>query len=72
MSTGVPSQTAQGQKSADMSTSANANGTASELGIESTDIQIAAGVQLSAQQKVLVGSVLDVLFQSALIHRGEC
>ena len=55
MSTGIPSQTAQTQKVAEMSTSS----TPSELGIEST-VQIAPGVELSSRQKVLVGSVLDV------------
>jgi hypothetical protein len=59
MSTGIPSSTAQVQKSAEMSTSASSNG--SDLGIESTDIKTATGVSLSPQQRVLVGSVLDVL-----------
>jgi hypothetical protein len=59
MSTGTPSSTAQAQKSAEMSTSASSSG--SDLGIESTDIKTATGVSLSPQQRVLVGSVLDVL-----------
>ena len=54
MSTGVPSQTAQAQKSAEMSTTSS-----SDLGIEST-VNIATGVSLSSQQKLIVGSVLDV------------
>ena len=58
MSAGIPSSTAQVQKSAEMSTSASSNG--SDLGIESTDIKTATGVSLSSQQTVLVGSVLDV------------
>jgi hypothetical protein len=58
MSAGIPSSTAQVQKSAEMSTSASSNG--SDLGIESTDIKTATGVSLSSQQRVLVGSVLDV------------
>ncbi|KAH8747901.1 hypothetical protein BGZ57DRAFT_970382 [Hyaloscypha finlandica] len=58
MSTGTPSSTAQVQKSAEMSTSASSNG--SDLGIESTDIKTATGVSLSPQQRVLVGSVLDL------------
>jgi hypothetical protein len=33
---------------------------ASELGIENTNIETGPGVELSADQKVLVGSVLDV------------
>jgi hypothetical protein len=59
MSTGIPSSTAQVQKSAEMSTSASSN--VSDLGIEGTDIRTATGVSLSPQQRVLVGSVLDVL-----------
>lgn len=58
MSAGIPSSTAQVQKSAEMSTSASSNG--SDLGIESTDIKTATGVSLSSQQRVLVGGVLDV------------
>jgi hypothetical protein len=58
MSAGIPSSTAQVQKSAEMSTSASSNG--SDLGIESTDIKTATGVSLSSQQTVLVGSILDV------------
>ncbi|KAE9376412.1 hypothetical protein N431DRAFT_479682 [Stipitochalara longipes BDJ] len=55
MSTGVPSQTAQAQKSAEMSTSSSP----SDLGIEST-VNTATGVSLSSQQKLIVGSVLDL------------
>jgi hypothetical protein len=57
MSTGVPSETAQIQKQSNMSTSSTPS--ASDLGIES-DIKTATGVSLSSQQKVIVGSVLDV------------
>ncbi|TVY31980.1 hypothetical protein LSUB1_G008158 [Lachnellula subtilissima] len=55
MSTGVPSSTAAAQKNADTNAPS-----ASELGIENTNVQTAAGVDLSAQQKLLVGSVLDL------------
>ena len=56
MSADTPSETAQAQKSANMITSTNA----SDLGIESTDIKTATGVSLGGQQKLIVGSVLDV------------
>jgi hypothetical protein len=55
MSTGNPSGTAQAQASADASAPSF-----SSIGIKRTDIQTAPGVNLSEQQKVLVGSVLDV------------
>jgi hypothetical protein len=55
MSSGVPSQTAQAQKSADSSVPSM-----SDLGIENQNIKTDAGVDLSSQQKVIVGSVLDV------------
>ncbi|KAN0116861.1 hypothetical protein V8E51_002838 [Hyaloscypha variabilis] len=55
MSSGVPSQTAQAQKSAEMSTSSSP----ADLAIEST-VNTALGVSLSSQQKLLVGSVLDL------------
>jgi hypothetical protein len=57
MSTGVPSETAQIQQQSNMSTSSTPS--ASDLGIES-DIKTATGVSLSSQQKVIVGSILDV------------
>jgi hypothetical protein len=63
MSTGIPSKTAQVQKSANMSSSTNTDLSANDLGIESR-VQTASGVQLSSQQKVLVGSVLDVFLPS--------
>jgi len=47
MSVGNPSQTAQAQKSADVSTHSTSS---SDLGIESTNIQ-------NARQKMIVGSV---------------
>lgn len=40
----------------------------SEFGIESTNINTATGVELSAQQKILVGSVLDVDHPPLIIH----
>lgn len=55
MSAGTPSGTAQAQASAD----ANAP-SFSSIGIKRTNIETAPGVNLSEQQKVLVGSVLDV------------
>lgn len=55
MSSGTPSATAQAQKDADMKAPST-----SDLGIENTDIKTAAGVDLSQNQKVIVGSVLDV------------
>jgi len=55
MSTGVPSSTAQAQQASNAS-----DPTSNELGIENTNVKAAAGVDLSAQQKLLVGSVLDV------------
>lgn len=55
MSTGVPSSTAQAQQASKASAP-----TGNELGIENTNVKTAAGVELSAQQKLLVGSVLDV------------
>jgi len=56
MSAGIPSETSQVQKSAEMSTSSSS----SDLGIESTNIQTASGVSLNTQQKMIVGSVLDL------------
>ncbi|KAF8865629.1 hypothetical protein BDZ45DRAFT_711174 [Acephala macrosclerotiorum] len=56
---GIPSETAQLQKQANMSTSASASGKEHELGVES-QVNSAAGVQLSGQQTLLVGSVLDL------------
>jgi hypothetical protein len=55
MSSGVPSQTAQAQKATDTNAPSM-----SELGIENQNIKTDSGVDLSAQQKVIVGSVLDV------------
>jgi hypothetical protein len=37
-----------------------AGGATNDLGIENTNIKTAPGVDLSAEQKVIVGSVLDV------------
>lgn len=58
MATGVPSGTAQAQASADASAPSF-----SSIGIKRTNIETAPGVNLSEQQKVLVGSVLDVSFR---------
>ncbi|KAJ0123885.1 hypothetical protein J7T55_012356 [Diaporthe amygdali] len=55
MSTGTPSGTAQAQATAD----ANAP-SFSSIGIKRTNIESAPGVNLSEQQKVIVGSVLDL------------
>ncbi|PBP15871.1 hypothetical protein BUE80_DR013356, partial [Diplocarpon rosae] len=66
MSTGVPSSTAGAQAQA-LSTAPAGSDTAS-LGIESTDIQTATGVELSGKQRVLVGSVLD-LFKGKPTHQ---
>jgi len=57
MASQTPSSTAQVQKDAQNSTR---QGTYEELGIENTDIKTAAGVDLSGDQKVIVGSVLDL------------
>lgn len=57
MATGVPSGTAQAQASADASAPSF-----SSIGVKRTNIETAPGVNLSEQQKVLVGSVLDVSF----------
>jgi hypothetical protein len=63
MSSGTPSATAQAQKRAEMSTSSGPVGsrmpTALGLGIETTPNE-ASGVKLSEEQRVVVGSVLDV------------
>lgn len=53
----MASQTAQVQKDAQNSTK---HGSFADLGIENTDIKTAVGVNLSSDQKVIVGSVLDV------------
>jgi len=57
---GVPSETAQIQKQANMSTSSTSlSAKAKELDIKS-QVNVAQGVTLSDDQKVIVGSVLDV------------
>lgn len=61
MSTGIPSETAMAQKQQESQPNAGIPST-SELGIENTNISTAAGVELDAQQKTLVGSVLDVSY----------
>lgn len=55
MASGTPSETAQAQAAADAKAPSF-----SSLGIKHTDIKTASGVNLSDQQKVIVGSVLDV------------
>lgn len=60
MAAGVPSGSAQGQASSSQSASF------SSLGITNTSINEAAGVQLTEDQKVLVGSVLDVTLPEKL------
>lgn len=55
MASGTPSDTAKAQAAADADAPS-----LSSLGIQHTDIKTAAGVTLSDQQKVVVGSVLDV------------
>jgi len=59
MSSGVPSETAKAQKSADM-TSNSAAASAKNLGIESLDIKTASGVDLNEKNTVLIGSILDL------------
>lgn len=63
MSTGAPSGTAQAQAAADASAPSF-----SSIGIKRTNIETAPGVNLSEQQKVLVGSVLDVCALSFTYH----
>lgn len=55
---GVPSQSAQIQNEAEGPDSTSAS--FADLDIENTNIQTASGAELSSQQKVIVGSVLDV------------
>lgn len=57
MSTNDPSETAKVQASADATAPSF-----SSIGIKRTNIETAPGVNLSEQQKVLVGSVLDVRY----------
>lgn len=58
MSTGQPSETARAQKES-LDTTAHTQNT-QDLGIENTNINTAAGVSLSSEQKTLIGSVLDL------------
>ncbi|PQE32213.1 proteophosphoglycan ppg4 protein [Rutstroemia sp. NJR-2017a WRK4] len=65
MSTGIPSQAPVSTAAADSITENHAGGSgtgvsASDLGIENTNISTAAGVNLSERQRVVVGSVLDL------------
>lgn len=55
--TGIPSSTAQEQKAA---TSGGEGRGFAELGIVNRDVSIKEGVHLSEQQRLLVGSVLDL------------
>ncbi|EKD13123.1 uncharacterized protein L3040_002923 [Drepanopeziza brunnea f. sp. 'multigermtubi'] len=58
---GVPSTpAAPAQQTQAYSTTAAGHPDAASLGIESTDIRTAEGVQLSGWQKVVIGSVLDL------------
>lgn len=56
-SSSMPSETAQAQKQSEVGAGAEFG---SDLGIENTNISTATGVTLSQEQKVLVGSVLDL------------
>lgn len=67
MSTNDPSETAKVQASADASAP-----TFSSIGIKRTNIETAPGVNLSEQQKVLVGSVLDVRYPSPWSNLPSC
>lgn len=55
MASGVPSESAKIQQQANASSASFAS-----HGIRNTNINAASGVDLSDQQKVLVGSILDV------------
>lgn len=69
MSTGIPSETAQVQSQSQQSADSLS---ASELGIDNTNIKTAPGVELNARQKVLVGSVLDVSTSKANPRSCPC
>jgi hypothetical protein len=56
MSTGITSQTARMQSQSQQI----AGGPTRDIGIQNTNINTAPGVELSWEQKVIVGSVLDV------------
>jgi hypothetical protein len=56
MSTGIPSEIAHMQSQSQQT----AGGLSNDLGIENTNIKTAPGIELSSEQKVIVGSVLDV------------
>ncbi len=56
MSTGIPSETAQMQSQGQQT----AGGPTNDLGIENTNFKTVPGVELSSDQKIIVGSVLDV------------
>jgi len=66
MATGTPSATAQAQAAATSTPSF------SSLGIKNTSINEGSGVQLSSQQKVLVGSVLDVWLLGIVVGFLSC
>ncbi|KUJ08098.1 uncharacterized protein LY89DRAFT_702140 [Mollisia scopiformis] len=59
MATGIPSQTAQLQKQANMSTDSASEAKIKELGIQSK-FDVKEGVNLSGEQRVIVGSILDL------------
>lgn len=68
-STGTPSATAQAQADEQASSGAPASSHSfSSLDIKNTNIQTAPGVDLSEQQKVTIGSVLDVSLAFSSSH----
>lgn len=67
--TGTPSETAQAQTDTQSSSGAPAGShTFASLDIKNTNINTAPDVKLSEQQKVTVGSVLDVRIHKAQFH----
>jgi hypothetical protein len=68
---GVPSETAKMQEA---DTGSQQTGgiipSSADLGIENTNITTAAGVRLSSEQKIIVGSILDVRFLQRRFRGG--
>jgi hypothetical protein len=64
----MASQTSKIQQDADNSIK---RGSSADLGIENTNVNTTAGVELSEEKKVLVGSVLDVGFHFFVGELGE-
>jgi len=56
ISTGIPSETAHMQSQSQQT----AGGPSNDLGIENTNIRTTSGVELSSEQKVIIGSIPDV------------